>query len=99
MSEIDERLDRLLSAPLPPVADDGFSGRVIAKIAATNIRQPWLETAVLVATACVVVAALSEAGFSEWLERAGFSLATSLPLAIAGFALALTLSCARVLAD
>ena len=99
MNNNDEKLDWLLSAPLVPVADNGFSTRVMTTIAVTDARQPRLETAVLAMTACALVAALSIAGFSDWIVQVGVSLATSLPLAIAGLALTLTWSYARTLAD
>ncbi|HLY06568.1 MAG TPA: hypothetical protein VKR31_12555 [Rhizomicrobium sp.] len=99
MNDNDERLDQLLSAPLAPVADGGFSARVMANVSTVETREPWLETAVLAVTACVLVAVLSTAGFSEWIAGVSVTLATSLPLAIAGLALAITWSYTRALAD
>ena len=99
MNGDDERLDRLLCAPLAPIPDNGFSARVMAKTASADARQSWLETVVLATAACALLAGLSLAGLPESIERVGVGLATSLPLAIAGFALALTYACTRVLAD
>lgn len=99
MSDDNERLDRLLSAPLAPVADNGFSTRVMTKIATADAHYHWLENAVLAITAFILVAALSAAGFFDWIENVGLSLATSLPLAIAGLALTITWSYTRALAD
>ena len=100
MSGDGEKLDRLLLAPLAPVADNGFSERVITQVAGTGADQPWLEAAVLAAAACILFAAVPLGGLSEWLERASANLAaTALPLAIAGFALAITWSYTRALAD
>lgn len=99
MNGDEEKLDRLLSAPLAPLVDNGFSASVMAKMAAADTHQPWSETAILAVAACVLVGALSMTGFSDWIARVGVTLATSSPLAIAGFALAITWSYMRVLAD
>lgn len=100
MTDNDERLDRLLSAPLVPVADNSFSARVMRAIAAADARPPWLDTAVLAVAGCLVLAALPLAGISEGIEHASASLAaTALPLAVAGLALALTWSYTHALAD
>lgn len=99
MSDDNERLDRLLSIPLAPVADNGFSTRVMTMVASVDARYHWLENTVLAITAFILVATLSAAGFSDWIENVGVSLATSLPLAIAGLALAITWSYTRALAD
>ena len=99
MSDNDEKLDRLLSAPLAAVPDNGFSAVVVAKVAAIGTHESWVESVVLAVTACTLVAALPTAGISDWMGRVGVSLATSLPLAIAGLALAITWSYTRVQAD
>lgn len=100
MNGADERLDELLSSPLVPVADNGFSARVMTTIAAAEARQPWLETAVLAGAGFVVLAALLLAGIPEWIENASARIeVTALPLAIAGLALSLTWSYSRVLTD
>ncbi|MGH6889836.1 MAG: hypothetical protein ACREHF_11690 [Rhizomicrobium sp.] len=94
----DDRLDRLLRTPLATIEDGGFSSRVMARIPLRE-RQSWLETGALAFTGVALLAVLSATGFFEWMGNFGDRVATSLPLAIAGFALALTLSYARVTAD
>jgi hypothetical protein len=95
----EDRLDRLLRAPLDPIADNGFSARVMAKMARADARHSWLESAVLAIAAGLLLAILSTAGFAEWVARISDSLANSVPLAVAAFALALTLLFARALAE
>jgi RNA polymerase sigma factor (sigma-70 family) len=97
MSGDHERLDGLLSAPLTPVPDNGFSARVMMKMG--DRRQSLLETTLLAAAACVFLILLTVAGFPEWIEGVSTGVATSLPLAVAGFALALTFSYTRALSD
>ncbi|HEY3776556.1 MAG TPA: hypothetical protein VGL35_00715 [Rhizomicrobium sp.] len=99
MTADESRLDRLLAAPLASVEDRGFSASVMARIAGAEEQQTWLETAALTTAAGLFLAFLSASGFSEWIGRLGYSLASSLPLAIAALALALTFSCARILAE
>ena len=99
MNGNEENLDRLLSAPLAAVADDGFSARVTARMAAAGASQTSFETALFVAAAGALLIVLSMAGLPEWLQRVSLSLANSLPLAVAAFALALTALYTRVLAD
>ncbi len=52
---MNDRLDSLLSAPLPPVADDGFTDRVMARVAQREFPLTWLEWRVLAACAIVLV--------------------------------------------
>lgn len=93
------RLDRLLRAPLAPVADNGFSARVMAKLARADVPRSVPGAALLSIVAGLLLALFTAGGFSEWVERTGYSLATSLPLATAAFVLALTILGMRAFAD
>ena len=51
----DDRLTSLLAAPLAPVADNGFTDRVMARAAPHDYPLTWIELAVLAACAIFVV--------------------------------------------
>lgn len=99
MNGSDDRLDQLLRAPLGPIADNGFSARVVAEIARAQERKSQRETLVLAIAAGILLLFLSAAGFSQWIARLGDSAANSLPLAMGAFAIAVTWAGLRVLAE
>jgi hypothetical protein len=87
----DDDLDALLSAPLPQVADAGFSTRVITKAAA---RQSWLDRLTLYAPIVAVAAIapfLPGAKLSEAAARITPLIANSVGLSIAAGVLILTI--------
>jgi hypothetical protein len=48
-------LDTLLSAPLAPVADNGFTDRVMTRVAEREFRFTWFEVGALAACAIVLM--------------------------------------------
>jgi len=94
-----DKLDALLFAPLPPVADGGFSDRVVARLPAMPERAAWREWVPVVVTALLLVAFLPVAQLSHSIESLSYGLGSSLPLAMAALAIALTGAFARTLAD
>jgi hypothetical protein len=87
----DDGLDALLSAPLPDVADAGFSTRVATKIAT---RQSWLDRVTLytpIAAAAAVVPFLPGAKLGEAAARITPMIANSAGLSIAAGVLVLTI--------
>lgn len=99
MSDNDDRLDRLLCAPLPTVADGGFSARVMARIGASSKRRWWLDEFLVLSAAGLVLAVVASTEFPGWIAGLGYSLATSLPLATAALVLVVTLTLARPVAE
>jgi hypothetical protein len=88
----DDDLDTLLSAPLPDVADAGFSARVASRVAA---RQSWWERLTLygpIAAAAAVVPFLPGVQLGEAVSHITPLLANSAALSIAAAALILTIS-------
>ena len=89
---MNDELDDLLSQPLPAIADDGFSARVMARIA----KQEWLRsmasTAALLLCALALLLLVPISGIEDMLARLAPAIAASLPLSIAAGAIALSLS-------
>ena len=92
MSPMNDQLDDLLSRPLPAIADEGFSARVMQRI----IRQDWLRsitsTAALLLCALALLLLVPVSGIEDTLARLAPAIAASLPLSIAAGAIALSLS-------
>jgi hypothetical protein len=92
-------LDTLLSKPLAPVTDDGFSQAVIAKISAQERVVVWFEWG----TAAVLFVAVLL--FAPWgrltapFENLAFDLGLSVPFAIACAAIALSHASLRWFAE
>lgn len=99
MSDSDDRLGRLLRAPLAPVADAGFSAQVMARIAVPPKHSWWLDEAVLFAAAGLVPAFVASTELPGRIANLGYDLATSLPVATAALVLTLTLAFVRATAD
>jgi len=86
----DRDLDLLLSQPLAEPADDGFSARVLARLAQSGSRIARLEGMAYGVTAAVVVAALALSNLGGAIARVTPLLVTSQPLGIAVAALVVT---------
>lgn len=99
MSGNDDRLDRLLAAPLRPTEDAGFSAHVMSRIAVSREGNRWLEMAVLLAAAVLVVAFLPLTPLTNSIGVLSYGLGNSLPLAIAAFATAASLILAQPFPD
>jgi len=78
------RIDDLLSQPLPPVADDGFSARVMGRIAAARRRRQWTSAALMAAGVLAAVLLLPLPTIGEALGSACRAIAdTTLTAAFA----------------
>ncbi|HEX3944286.1 MAG TPA: hypothetical protein VHW69_09380 [Rhizomicrobium sp.] len=87
-----DRLDALLAQPLENVADNGFSTRVLVRVAARQRRDAALTWIVLVLAALPLVWLLPVPALSETAARLAPTLAGAAPLALACGVLLLTLS-------
>jgi hypothetical protein len=96
-------LDTLLSAPLAPVDDAGFSARVIQRIeqqqAAARERREIMEWAGLLIATAIFFAVAPLVSLTRGIETLTFSLSNSFPIAIALAALVLTATFARNVVD
>ena len=88
-------LDDLLSAPLAPVEDSGFSARVALRTRIQAERRNLLEGLVLLVGAGIFLAFAPLSTIGGAIEKVTFDLGNSLPVAIAFAALVLTASFAR----
>jgi hypothetical protein len=95
----DDSLDAMLAAPLPAVADNGFSQRIASRAAAMERRYWALDAAIVLAVLAFVFAFVPLTGVLRTLEVLAFGIATSVPLAIACAALVLSQSVARFLSE
>jgi hypothetical protein len=95
----DRDLDALLSAPLSPVNDNGFSNAVTAKIAAQERTWAGLEIGAAVVVLASIVIFTPAAAIVGPLEKIATDLGSSVPFAIACAALVLTQAGLRLLAD
>jgi len=95
----DTDLDKLLTAPLDAVADDGFSRQVAAKIALHERNLMIFEWAVIAVLAAFATAFLPIAGLLRPIATLAVELSLSLPFAVACAALALSYSVMRLIAD
>lgn len=87
---MDDKLRALLSAPLEPVADDGFSDWLITKIVLRERSEIGLEAAVGVLVLCVVVTFVPLPALVALIGKLMVGMATSMPLAMACAALILS---------
>jgi hypothetical protein len=85
-------LDRLLSAPLPPVADAGFSATVMARILAARSRRVLLEVLGIVALSGILLGVLPLSTLTGPIEKFTLDLANSWQIAVAALAIAISLS-------
>jgi hypothetical protein len=97
MNDID--LDRLLSAQLPNVTDAGFSRSVVAHVAAMQQRRMFVELAAIVTGLAVFLALIPLKALNSAIEIVALNLGSSLPVAVAFAALALSFAYARIAAD
>jgi hypothetical protein len=95
----DDNMDELLSAPLPPLDDRGFSVRVLSAISAARDRRALLELCGLLAVACIFLAFLPLTALADTIDTVMGDLGNSLPVAMAALAIVLSLSLARIVAD
>jgi hypothetical protein len=92
-------LDALLSQPLPPVADNGFSGAVALRALHEVERNKLLDELVLLLTGGVVLAGLPLTHLGAAIETVTVSLGNSLPVGLAFAALVLTTAFVRGVVD
>jgi hypothetical protein len=85
-----DNLDSLLSQPLPPVTDAGFSNAVALRALHEMERSKLLDQLILLATGAVVLATLPLAHLGAAIETVTMSLGNSTPVALAVAALVLT---------
>ncbi len=83
-------LDALLATPLAPVADDGFSHAVVAKLSAHERAVAWFEWSTAVVLFVLVLLFVPWDRLTAPFENIAFDLGLSVPFAIACAALALT---------
>jgi hypothetical protein len=83
-------IDELLSQPLAPVADNGFSAKVVARIRSQEQRQLVLISLVAVAVATVACLLLPVSALTELLNHIVITLATSLEVGVAVLAVLAT---------
>ena len=94
-----DRLDDLLSAPLPDVSDDGFSTRLMERIAGARRWEEWLTYAVIGLAAIPLLFVIPVPHLSAEISRLLPSLASAEPLAIAVALLLLTFSCETLIRE
>lgn len=92
-------LDALLSKPLAPVADGGFSASVAYRALKLQERDKLLDQLVLIVTAAVIMLALPLGSLAAAIETVTVNLGNLLPVTIAFAALVLTASFARHVVD
>lgn len=97
MSEDD--LDALLSRPLAPIDDNGFTARVCRAVALRGYGLAALDGLVALVVAVTVLRFVPLGALARVVTGAAIELSSSLPVAIACAALALTYSAARLMAD
>jgi uncharacterized RDD family membrane protein YckC len=87
-------LDNLLSAPLAPVDDAGFSTRVMHQVAqeqtVAHKRREIVEWSVLVAAACLFLLAVPLPVLNGVIEYITLNLSSSLPIGVAVGVIVLT---------
>ena len=91
--------DKLLSAPLAPVEDSGFSVRIARQVLAARERRETIEWLGLLVAACIFLAVVPLTGLMRVIVYIGISIGNSFPLAMAVMAIVLTLTYARLVAD
>ncbi|HEY8696818.1 MAG TPA: hypothetical protein VIM02_04315 [Rhizomicrobium sp.] len=89
---MNDELDDLLSRPLPAVADNGFSARVMQRVAGLEWLRSMISTAALLLCALALLLLVPVSGIEDTLARLAPAIAASLPLSIAAGAIALSLS-------
>jgi hypothetical protein len=94
-----DELDIALSAPLPAIADSGFSRRVAAHVARAQQWRLVFELAAFAAAAAVVLAFISLNTLSRAVETVTLNLGSSLAVAVAFAALVLSNYLARMTSD
>jgi hypothetical protein len=92
-------LETLLSKPLAPVADDGFSQAVIAKISAQERAVVWFEWGTAVVLFVLVLLFTPWGRLTAPFENLAFDLGLSVPFAIACAAIALSHASLRWFAE
>jgi hypothetical protein len=92
-----ERLDDLLSTPLPDVPDSGFSARVRDRIVRGRRWEEWLTYAVIGLAALPLLFVIPIASLDVEFSRLMPSLASIEPLALAVALLLLTFSFERLI--
>ena len=95
----DDRLDALLSAPLPAIENRGFSTRVLSAAFARREWQAGLELFCLLAAEGVILAFLPLTPLDNTIDTVTRDLGNSLAVAMAALAIVLSFSFARIVAD
>ncbi len=83
-------IDELLAQPLAPVADNGFSAKVMARLRRREQRQLVLLTAVAALAAAAACLLLPISALTQMLNGIVVTLATSLEVGVAVLAVLLT---------
>ena len=84
-------IDDLLNQPLPSVADDGFSERVISRVRAQTRRRTFITIACIVACVALAFLLLPMRLIGAQLNFAVIQTASSAAISLAGAVIALTL--------
>lgn len=92
-------LDNLLAAPVADIPDDGFSARVVARMAQERRRERWITYAAIGLGAVPAVLILPLPGIAADIARLLPLLASATPLAATGALLALTFSFEKLIRD
>jgi hypothetical protein len=92
-------LDTLLSTPLAPVADDGFSRAVVSKISAQERMLVWFEWGTAAVLFVLVLLFAPWGRLTAPFENLAFDLGLSVPFAIACAAIALSHASLRWFAE
>lgn len=95
----DMNLDELLSQPLPEVADNGFSDRVVVRVKAEERRYFYVIAIACVVAATALCVLVPMHDITAAIGVTVYDLGTSAMLAWAGAALVLTYLVDRLLAD
>ena len=94
-----DELDILLSAPLDGVDDDRFSSRVVARIAAGERRQSFLELSGALAALVLLFAVVPTSALVGPVEMLSLNISSSVPVAIACAMLVISGLMARMLEE
>ena len=91
-------LDRLLSQPLPAVADDGFSTRVMRRLRVEQLRGHWKTAAAVAVCVVLMIAVLPLHAIGAALGAGLPQMAGSWAISLAAGIVAVSLLAARELA-
>jgi hypothetical protein len=95
----DREFQFLLETPLPSLADDGFSARVIARLLDLRLRNAHIETVLWGATALAAIGSIAATGAGGAIDRLLPQIATSPAFAAASVTVILSLMLARYVAE